>query len=83
MEVNQDNNSNEEVTINYKIKIHQVLGKIFYDRDSVVFRGPFVFQQLNRGPELIFKIKDLGYPQEYNFSLPVKKLKTEKLYKIL
>jgi len=35
MEVNQDNNSNEEVTINYKIKINQVLGKIFYDRNKI------------------------------------------------
>jgi len=57
--------------------------KLFYDRDSVVFRGPFTFQHINRGPELILKIKDLGYPQEYTFSLPVKKLKSEKLYKIL
>ncbi len=53
---------------------------IYYDRNSVVLRGPFVFQGVRRGPELLFKIKDVVYPKEYLFSIFVDRLDKENLY---
>ena len=56
---------------------------VFYDRNSIVFRGPFIFQNLKRGPELLFKVKDVIYPKEYLFSITTKELAKEKLYRIV
>ena len=42
---------------------------IYMDRDSVFFRGPFIFQRLSRGPLLNFSAKDVGYNMTYNFSI--------------
>ena len=53
---------------------------IYYDRNSVVLRGPFIFQGLRRGPELLFKIKDVVYPKEYLFTISTDKLDKESLY---
>ena len=56
--------------------------KLYYDRGSVVFRGPFIFDKIIRGPELIFTVKDAGYKRQYAFSLEVNKLKQYKIYLI-
>tara|TARA_B100001057_G_scaffold368469_1_gene371982 strand:+ start:11286 stop:11984 length:699 start_codon:yes stop_codon:yes gene_type:complete len=53
---------------------------IYYDRSSVVLRGPFYFQGHRRGPELLLKVKDIVYPREYLFSIEVNKLEKENLY---
>jgi len=57
-------------------------GKIYYDRGSVVMRGPFIFKGLRRGPELLLEIKDAVYDKKYLFTISVKKLKDEKLYMV-
>jgi len=43
--------------------------KIYMDRDSVFFRGPFIFQRYSRGPLLNFSAKDVGYDNIYNFTM--------------
>jgi len=54
---------------------------IFYDRSSVVFRGPFIYQKTLRGPNLLLTTKDVNYMDKvYKFVIPVSKLKTEPLY---
>jgi len=53
---------------------------VYYDRASVVLRGPFIFVGHRRGPELLFKIKDVVYPREYLFSIEVDRLDKENLY---
>ena len=53
---------------------------VYYDRASVVLRGPFIFVGHRRGPELLFKIKDVVYPREYLFSIEVNRLDKENLY---
>ena len=53
---------------------------VYYDRASVVLRGPFIFVGHRRGPELLFKIKDVVYPREYLFSINVDRLDNENLY---
>ena len=54
---------------------------IFYDRSSVVFRGPFIYQKILRGPNLLLTTKDVNYMNKvYKFVIPVSKLKTEPLY---
>ena len=55
--------------------------KLYYDRSSVVYRGPFTFQRLLRGPILLLTAQDMGYKDlTYKFTLPVKNLKKEMLY---
>ena len=55
--------------------------ELYYDRGSVVFRGPFTYHKTLRGPALLFTASDIGYKQnDYKFVLPVNKLKTEVLY---
>jgi hypothetical protein len=57
--------------------------RIYYDRGSVVLRGPFIFEGHRRGPELLFRIKDTAYNKEYKFSIGVANLKNEKLYMVV
>ena len=57
--------------------------KVFYDRGSVVLRGPFIFEGHRRGPELLFNVKDTVYEKVYKFSLLVSNLHNEKLYMII
>jgi hypothetical protein len=88
---NQDLQINTEII--YGPRVEMVTNKnyknlkkgdhVFYDRNSIVFRGPFVFQSHKRGPELLFKIKDVIYPREYLFSIGVKELEKQKLYRII
>ena len=55
--------------------------QIYYDRESVAFRGPFTFEKIIRGPNIILTGKDIGYLNKvYKFTLPVNKLKKEILY---
>ena len=55
--------------------------QIYYDRESVAFRGPFTFEKKIRGPTILLTAKDIGYINKvYKFTLPVNKLKTEILY---
>ena len=55
---------------------------VYYDRSSVVLRGPFFFEAHRRGPELLFRIKDIVYPNEYLFNIAVSDLEKENLYVI-
>ena len=88
---NQDLQINTEIIYGPRVELitnknYKKLKKgdhVFYDRNSVVFRGPFVFQSHKRGPELLFKIKDVIYPREYLFSIAVKELEKQKLYRIV
>jgi hypothetical protein len=57
--------------------------KVYYDRGSVVLRGPFIFEGHRRGPELLFRVKDTVYNKEYKFSISVSNLKDEKLYMVI
>lgn len=57
--------------------------KVYYDRGSVVLRGPFIFEGHRRGPELLFRVKDTVYNKEYKFSITVSNLKDEKLYMVV
>ena len=57
--------------------------KLYYDRGSVVMRGPFIFKGLRRGPELLLEIGDAVYKKKYLFTISTKKLKDEKLYMIV
>ena len=54
--------------------------KLYYDRGSVILRGPFIFERIIRGPQLIFSIKDAAYHRKYNFSLAVSQLHKEQMY---
>jgi len=55
--------------------------KLYYDRGSVVFRGPFIYQKTLRGPNLLLTITDLAYKSNiYEFIVPISKLKNETLY---
>ena len=55
--------------------------EVYYDRSSVVFRGPFIYQKTLRGPNLVFTVKDVGYLNKtYKFTIPVSKLSKEILY---
>lgn len=55
--------------------------EVYYDRGSVLFRGPFKYEKTIRGPNLLFTIKDFGYLHKiYHFSIPVHKLKNEQLF---
>ena len=56
---------------------------MYYDRGSVVLRGPFIFEGHRRGPELLFRVKDTVYNKEYKFSITVSNLKDEKLYMVV
>jgi len=54
---------------------------LYYDRGSVVFRGPFTYHKTLRGPNLLLTANDIGYRHNiYKFVIPVNKLKTEILY---
>lgn len=57
--------------------------KLYYDRGSVILRGPFIFEKVNRGPLLIFSIKDAAYNTIYHFSLQISQLEKEKMYFII
>jgi len=55
--------------------------QLYYDRNSVVFRGPFTYQKTLRGPALLLTASDIGYRHNiYKFVIPVSKLKKEVLY---
>jgi len=55
--------------------------QLYYDRNSVVFRGPFTYQKILRGPNLLLTVSDIGYRHNiYKFVIPVSKLKNEILY---
>ncbi len=55
--------------------------QIYYDRESVAFRGPFTFEKNIRGPNIVLTGRDIGYLNKvYKFTLPVNKLKNEILY---
>jgi len=56
--------------------------KVFYDRGSVLFRGPFTFVRETRGPILEFSVKDAGYPDVYKFSIRVPNLSEQPLYMV-
>ena len=55
--------------------------QLYYDRSSVVFRGPFTYQKTLRGPNLLLTAGDIGYRHNiYKFVIPISKLKNEILY---
>ena len=55
--------------------------QLYYDRNSVVFRGPFTYQKTLRGPNLLLTASDIGYRHNiYKFVIPISKLKNEILY---
>jgi len=54
---------------------------LYYDRGSVVFRGPFTYLKTLRGPVLLLTANDIGYGSNvYKFIIPVSKLKNEIMY---
>jgi hypothetical protein len=58
--------------------------KIYYDRESVAFRGPFFFEKVLRGPNLLVTAKDRGYlTNTYKFLIPVNKLQKQLLYYVV
>lgn len=57
--------------------------QIYYDRGSAALRGPFIFKNITRGPELLMEVKDTAYNKTYLFSISVTKLNSEKLYLIV
>lgn len=57
--------------------------KLYYDRGSAALRGPFIFKNLTRGPELLMEVKDTAYNKTYLFSIAVNRLDKEKVYLIL
>ena len=57
--------------------------KMYFDRASSAFRGPFFFKNLTRGPELLFEVKDTAYNKKYLFSISVHALDNEKLYMVI
>jgi hypothetical protein len=57
--------------------------KLYYDRGSAALRGPFIFKNLTRGPELVMEVKDTAYNKTYLFSIAVNRLDKEKVYLIL
>ena len=57
--------------------------KLYYDRGSAALRGPFIFKNLTRGPELLMEVKDTAYNKTYLFSISVNRLDKEKVYLIL
>lgn len=57
--------------------------QIYYDRGSAALRGPFIFKNVTRGPDLLMEVKDTAYNKTYLFSIPVSKLNSEKLYLII
>ena len=56
--------------------------KVYYDRASVFFRGPFIFQRLTRGSHLNFTVRDVGYDNIYQFIITPSQLEKQKLYVI-
>ena len=56
---------------------------IYYDRGSVTLRGPLIFKGHRRGPELLLEVKDAVYDKNYLFSITVKRLKDERLYRVV
>ena len=55
--------------------------ELYYDRGSVVFRGPFTYQKTLRGQLLLVTANDIGYRHNvYKFVIPLNKLKSEILY---
>ena len=54
--------------------------KLWYDRGSTAFRGPFIFQSLSKGPTLEMKAKDIGYDTVYDFIIKVSELKDHTIY---
>ena len=57
--------------------------KLYYVRGAVILRGPFTFEKANRGPLLIFSIKDAADKTIYHFSLQISQLEKEKMYFII
>jgi len=55
--------------------------KLYYDRGSSLFRGPFTYQKTLRGPNLLLTVGDIAYKDNiYKFIIPINKLKKELLY---
>ena len=54
--------------------------KLWYDRGSTAFRGPFIFQSISKGPTLEMKAKDIGYDTIYDFTIKVNELKDHTIY---
>lgn len=71
-----------QLTLNNYKKIKKG-NQLYYDRGSAALRGPFIFKNVLRGPELLMEVKDTAYDKTYLFSLPVSKLNNEKLYLII
>mgnify|MGYP006155880935 CR=1 FL=1 len=57
--------------------------RVYYNRGSVVLRGPFIFEGHRRGPELLFRVKDTVYEKYYKFSIMVDRLTDETLYMVV
>lgn len=72
----------EQLTTNNYKKL-KTGSQIYYDRGSAALRGPFIFKNITRGPELLMEIKDTAYNKTYLFSIAVTKLNSEKLYLII
>lgn len=55
--------------------------KIYYNRESVAFRGPFFFEKILRGPNLLVTTTDRGFlTKKYKFIIPVNNLDKQLLY---
>lgn len=72
----------KELTANNYKELHKG-DYVYYDRGSVLFRGPFVYKGLRRGPELLFEINDSVYDKKYSFTLSTKRLKEERLFMVI
>jgi len=53
---------------------------IYYDKGSVIFRGPFTFVRTIRGPAIELTIKDIAYATIYKFVVSARELENLKLY---
>ena len=54
--------------------------KLYYDRGSTAFRGPFLFTKHSKGPMLELTGKDVGYGTSYNFEILVSSLNKNVVY---
>ena len=54
--------------------------RLYYDRGSTAFRGPFLFKKITKGPIIEMIGKDVGYNTNYNFEISVNSLSKHVIY---
>ena len=54
--------------------------RLYYDRGSTAFRGPFLFKKITKGPMIEMTGKDVGYGTNYNFEIATNSLNKHVVY---